>query len=210
MPYVVGLTGGIGSGKSAAAQVFSGLGVTVVDTDAIAHELTAAGGAAMAPLLAEFGAEFGLASGALDRKRMRETVFADAAAKRRLEGILHPLIRSETEAHTREAAGPYVIQMVPLLVESGKYRERCQRVLVVDCSEELQVARAMARSKLSAEEVRAIMAAQATRSERLAAADDVIDNLGELAHLHAQVVALHARYQELAGAANCNQAGQVS
>jgi dephospho-CoA kinase len=206
MPYVVGLTGGIGSGKSAAAQVFSGLGVSVVDTDAIAHQLTVPGGAAMLPLLAEFGPEFATASGALDRKRMREMVFADPAAKRQLESILHPLIRDETEARTQAAGGPYVIQMVPLLVESGRYRERCRRVLVVDCPEQTQIARAMARSQLSESEVRAIMAAQATRGERLAAADDVIDNQGDLAELNAQVVALHARYQQLAAAANCNQA----
>jgi dephospho-CoA kinase len=205
MPYVVGLTGGIGSGKSAAAQVFSELGVAVVDTDAIAHELTAPGGGAMVPLLAAFGKEFVTSDGALDRKRMRDTVFADPEARHRLEAILHPLIRNLTEARTRAAGGPYVVQMVPLLVESGKYRERCQRVLVVDCAEETQVTRASARSGLSAKQVRAIMATQANRQTRLAAADDVIDNEGDLAHLQSQVAALHARYCGLAAAAQREQ-----
>lgn len=201
MSYVVGLTGGIGSGKSAVAEVFGKLGVTVIDTDAIAHELTAPGGGAMSRLVTEFGADFAKADGALDRPRMRELVFADPGARRRLEAILHPLIRDLTEARTRRAVGPYVIQMVPLLIESGKYRERCDRVLVVDCMEDTQVRRAMARSGLSEDAVRKIMATQATRAARLAAADDVVDNEGALAALEPQVAALHARYQALAAAA---------
>jgi dephospho-CoA kinase len=202
MPYVVGLTGGIGSGKSAAAEVFAGLGITVVDTDAIAHELTAPAGAAMPAIIAAFGAEFATGDGALDRKRMREAVFADVTAKRRLEAILHPMIRSVTETRTLAATSAYVVQMVPLLVESGTYRERCRRVLVVDCDEATQVARATARSGLTVEQVRAIMAAQASRAARLAAADDVIENQGTFAELKGQVSALHSRYLELAAAAN--------
>jgi dephospho-CoA kinase len=196
--YIVGLTGGIGSGKSAAAAVFAELGATVVDTDAIAHELTVPGGIAIAALREAFGADFITADGALDRSRMRDRVFTDPAAKLELEGILHPLIRTVTNARTLAATGPYVIQMIPLLVESGKYRERAKRVLVVDCTEDTQIARTVARSRLDADQVRAIMAAQVSREVRLAAADDVIDNQGDLAHLRRQVEALHTRYLEFA------------
>jgi dephospho-CoA kinase len=197
-PYIVGLTGGIGSGKSAAAAIFSGLGASVVDTDVIAHELTRPGGVAIAPIRDAFGAGFIAADGSLDRVRMRNAAFADAAAKRRLERILHPLIRTVTDERSLAATGPYVIQVIPLLVESGKYRERAQRVLVVDCPDETRIARVMARSKLDAAQVRAIMAAQASRAERLAAADDVIDNRGDLEHLRSQVETLHRRYLEFA------------
>jgi len=200
MPYVVGLTGGIGSGKSAAAKFFSGLGVTVVDTDAIAHELTSPGGAAMPALAAEFGQDYVLGDGSLDRTRMRETVFGDAVARRRLEAILHPLIRVVTDERTRAARSAYVIQVVPLLIESGTYRKRVKRVLVVDCSEETQVERAAKRSGLDADQVRAIMRSQAPRKARLDAADDVIDNQGDLDGLRAQVAVLHARYLALAAA----------
>ena len=200
MTYIVGLTGGIGSGKSAAAQLFEALGVTVIDTDAIAHALTGPGGAAMGQIRTAFGADYLTAQGALARARMRELVFADAAKKRQLEAILHPLIRVRTNALVEAVRSPYVILMVPLLVESGDYRARCRRILVVDCPEELQLARVAARSGLGAEQVRAIMANQVTRAERLAAADDVIDNSGDLARLRTQVEALHARYLRLAAA----------
>jgi dephospho-CoA kinase len=200
MPYVVGLTGGIGSGKSAAAKFFSEFGVTVVDTDAIAHELTAPGGAAMPALAAEFGQDYVLGDGSLDRARMRATVFGNAAAKRRLEAILHPLIRVVTDERTRAAGSAYVIQVVPLLIESGNYRKRVKRVLVVDCSEEIQVERAAKRSGLDADQVRAIMRSQAPRQARLDAADDVIDNQGDLDSLRTQVAVLHARYLALAAA----------
>ncbi len=200
MAFTVGLTGGIGSGKSAAAQVFEALGTTVIDSDAIAHALTAPGGAAIAPIRAAFGADYITAEGALSRARMRELVFADAAKKRLLESILHPMIGARTSELVRAALSPYVILMVPLLVESGSYRGRCQRLLVVDCPEELQVARVMARSGLTAGQGRAIMANQATRAARLAAADDVIDNSQDIAHLRRQVEALHARYLQLAAA----------
>jgi dephospho-CoA kinase len=198
MSYIVGLTGGIGSGKSAAAQMFGELGATVIDTDAIAHALTAPGGAAMAPVRAAFGADFVTAEGALDRARMRELAFADAAKKRLLESILHPLIRLRTRELAQAARGPYVILMVPLLIESRDYRKRCQRILVVDCPEEAQIARVMARSGLAAAQIRAIMANQVSREARLAAADDVIDNSRDPAHLRPQVEVLHARYLQLA------------
>lgn len=200
MPFTVGLTGGIGSGKSAAAQVFEDLGATVIDTDAIAHALTAPGGAAIAPIRAAFGADYITAEGALARPRMRELVFADAARKRQLEAILHPMIRERSDELARAARSPYVILMVPLLIESGNYRERCQRVLAVDCPEQLQIERVMARSGIDAVQVRAIMATQATRTARLAAADDVIDNSGDPAQLRRQVEALHLRYLQLAAA----------
>ena len=201
MPLVIGLTGGIGSGKSAAAQVFAELGAAVVDTDAIAHELTAPDGAAIGPIRAAFGDEYITAEGALARARMRERVFADAASKRLLEAILHPLIRDRSNALVSAARSPYVILMVPLLIESGAYRARCQRILVIDCPEETQIERASARSGISAAQVRAIMASQVRRATRLAAADDVIDNSRDLAHLRREVEALHARYLQLAAAA---------
>ena len=199
-PYIVGLTGGIGSGKSAAAQVFEELGAMLIDTDAIAHALTVPGGAAIGPIRSAFGADYITAEGALARPRMRELVFADAAKKTLLEEILHPLIRERTSELLRAVRSPYVILMVPLLIESGDYRRRCQRILVVDCPEELQLSRVMARSGISAAQVRAIMAAQVTRDARLGAADDVIDNSRDLVQLRRQVEALHLRYLELAAA----------
>ena len=200
MSVVVGLTGGIGSGKSAAAEYFAARGAALVDTDVIAHELTAAGGAGIAAIRAAFGGDVLTAEGALDRVAMRRIVFADPAARVRLEAILHPLIRAESETRCRhaEADFPYVVLVVPLLVESDGYRQRVDRVCVVDCPEEIQIARVMARSGLSRTDVEAILAAQASRAQRLAAADDVIDNAAGLEALAAQVVALDAKYRELA------------
>ena len=195
--FVVGLTGGIGSGKSAAADCFAARGIAVVDTDVIAHELTAVGGAAMPALLAEFGPEVAAPDGALDRACVRRLVFADPAARGRLEAILHPLIRTLSDERCRDALSAYVILAVPLLVESGTYRERCNRIVAVDCPESLQISRVMARSKLSEIEVRAIMAAQASREDRLAVADDVLDNGGDLHHLEIQVADLHRKYLRL-------------
>ncbi len=198
MTFIVGLTGGIGSGKSAAADLLEELGAAVVDTDTIAHELTSPGGAAIEPIRAAFGDEVIASSGALDRAAMRRQVFADAEAKTRLEGILHPMIRAEADRRSAESRAPYVVLVVPLLVESGGYRNRVQRVAVVDCPEEIQVARVMSRSGLTAEEARAIMAAQVGRAQRLAVADDIIDNGGALAALRPQVEALHRKYLEIA------------
>jgi dephospho-CoA kinase len=199
MRFVVGLTGGIGSGKSAVAERFAALGVPIVDTDAIAHELTGVGGRAIEPLQAEFGAAVITPEGALDRAAMRRLVFADPQLRVRLEGILHPLIRQESDARIQAATGAdYALLVVPLLIESGQYRQRVDRVAVVDCPETTQLARVMARSGLSADEVRAIMAAQADRQTRLAAADDVIRNDAGLDALTARVNELHARYQSLA------------
>jgi dephospho-CoA kinase len=194
----VGLTGGIGSGKSAAADEFARLGATVVDTDAIAHELTEAGGSALPEIARIFGKDF-IRDGKMDRERMRQRVFSDAAAKKTLEGLLHPLIREESKRRIAAAAGPYVVHVVPLLVESPDYRRRVDRVLVVDAPEETQVARVRSRSRLSEGEVRAIIRTQAAREARLGAADDVLDNGGTRDALLKQVAALHQKYLQLAG-----------
>lgn len=201
MSYVVGLTGGIGSGKSTVAELFAALGAEVVDADAIARELTAPGGIALPALLAEFGAEVLAADGALDRAQMRTLAFADPARKARLEAILHPLIRAECEARCAAADdAPYVLLVVPLLVESGAYAKTIDRLLVVDCPEELQILRVVARSGLAREDVLRIMAAQASRTQRLAAADDVLENVGVPSDLRVPVAQLHARYAHLAAA----------
>ena len=202
MSFVVGLTGGIGSGKSAAAAEFERLGAAVVDTDAIAHEITQAGGAAIPELERMFGRDAMTKNGAMDRDRMRARVFADPAAKKALEALLHPMIREESLRRIAAARAPYVIHVVPLLVESPDYRSRVDRVLVIDVPEDLQVERVRSRSGLSEAEVRAIVAAQATRAERLAAADDVIENRGTIDALREQVAALHRKYLE------CSQAAQ--
>jgi dephospho-CoA kinase len=195
--YVVGLTGGIGSGKSAAADEFARLGASVVDTDAIAHALTQQGGAAVPEVEKLFGKAF-VRDGAMDRKKMRDRVFADPDAKRALEGLLHPMIRDESARLIAAARAPYVVHVVPLLIESPDYRRRVNRVLVVDAPEEVQVARVRARSKLPEQEVRAIMRTQVTRAARLAAADDVIDNAGTRDALRNQVAALHQKYLQFA------------
>jgi len=197
--YTVGLTGGIGSGKSSVARAFERRGIAVVDADALAHGLTQPGGLAMPAIRAAFGDDFVDAGGAMDRAKMRALVFADPAAKARLEGILHPIIRAETVRLSNAATSPYVILMIPLLIESGVARSRCDRVLVVDCPEEEQVRRVMSRSGLSAEQVRAIMAAQATRAQRLSEADDVLDNGGAPEAIEPQVERLHAHYLGLSG-----------
>ncbi len=198
MPYVVGLTGGIGSGKSAVADAFARRGVEVVDSDVIAHQLTAPGGAGIESIREQFGPEFIAPDGSLDRARMREFAFADPGRRRDLEAILHPLIREETERALSASRSPYTLLAIPLLVESGFYRERVNRILVVDCDEQRQIERVMLRSGLPDSEVRRIMAAQATRAERLAAADDVIRNDAALSDLEAPVEALHRRYLALA------------
>jgi dephospho-CoA kinase len=196
--FTVGITGGIGSGKSAVAELFAERGVAVIDTDVIAHELTQPMGGAIGPIRSAFGAGVIGPDGALDRARMRKLVFADAAAKKKLEAILHPLINERSAWLAEHAVSPYVVLVVPLLVESGMDRTRYQRVLVVDCPEALQVERVIQRSDLSEKEVRDFMAAQATRSERLARADDVIDNSGAREALAAQVERLHEKYFTLA------------
>ena len=204
MAFVVGLTGGIGSGKSAAADAFGKLGAAVVDTDAIAHELTSTGGVAVPEVKRQFGDAFVDAAGAMDRGKMRALVFSDPEQKRRLEALLHPLIRAESASRTAAAfashAAPYVLLAVPLLVESSGYRERVGRVLVVDCPEALQIMRVRQRSGLPEDQIRRIIASQVQREKRLAAADDVIDNSGTISAMQQQVVRLHEKYLELAAA----------
>jgi dephospho-CoA kinase len=200
MTFVVGLTGGIGSGKSSVADLLVQRGAGLVDTDRLAHALTAPHGAAIEPLRDAFGQDFITPQGALDRARMRALVFTDPTARARLEAVLHPLIRAQARCDVSACRAPYVVLVVPLLIESGNWHQRCQRVLVVDCPAALQRARVMARSGLPAEEVDRIIAAQASRDMRLAVADDVIDNSGDAAALVPQVDRLHALYLALAQA----------
>jgi dephospho-CoA kinase len=196
--WVVGLTGGIGSGKSTAARCFERLGVTVVDTDELSRALTAAGGAAVPALREAFGAAYVTPAGALDRDAMRRLVFEDPLARARLEEILHPRIRGAADAALAGAPGPYAMLAVPLLFETGGYAGRVQRTLVIDCPEPLQVERVARRSGLAPAEVRAVMAAQWPRWRRLQVADDVAWNGGEERALEAQCESFHARYVELA------------
>jgi dephospho-CoA kinase len=195
---IVGLTGGIGSGKSAAADCFAALGAAIVDTDAIAHELTGPDGGAMAAIETEFGKAVIAADGRLDRALMRRLAFEDPGVRQRLEAILHPLIRAQAELRCRSAlagGAPYVVLVVPLLIESGAYRDRLDRVIVVDCDDEVRIERVMARSGLTRAEVQRIMGAQIGREERLAVADDVIDNAGTLDDLARQVADLNHDYR---------------
>ena len=200
--FVVALTGGIGSGKSTVADAFAALGVPVIDTDVIARELTAPGGAALNPVREAFGDAVMLPDGTLDRAALRQRVFSDTEARLRLEAILHPLIRRGVEQALSGLAARYALIVVPLLVETGAYHDVLQRILVVDCPELTQVERVMARSGLAREEVGVILAAQATRAERLAIADDVIANTATPEDLRAMVAALHQRYLALAAAAS--------
>lgn len=192
--FSVGLTGGIGSGKSVVARLFAARGVSIVDTDQIAHGMTGPDGPAMAAIRAEFGAQYADAQGALDRAKMRALVFSDPSAKARLEAILHPRIRDAALAAAAAATGAYVMYDVPLLVESGTWRQRVSRVLVVDCPETVQIERVMARNGMPESQVRAIMANQATRAQRAAAADDIINNGGDLSALEEQVAHFHDVY----------------
>lgn len=198
--FTVGLTGGVGSGKSTVAALFAELGVPVIDTDVIARQLTAPGGPALPAIREAFGASVMQADGSLDRAALRRRVFADAATRRQLEAILHPRIRQEVGRALADLHASYALVVIPLLVETGAYGDVLNRVLVVDCPESLQIERVMTRSGLAREEAEAILAAQAGRQARLANADDVIDNATSMAGLQAAVAGLHARYQALAAA----------
>jgi dephospho-CoA kinase len=204
VPLVIGLTGGIGCGKSAVADAFAALGVDVTDTDRLAHALTAPGQPGHAAVLEAFGPDYFRPDGTLDRAKLREHVFGDAAARGRLEALLHPLIRAAAAREVALWRGPYGLLVVPLLFERGGHAGLVRRVLVVDCPEEAQVDRVMARSGLTAAAVRAIMATQLPRAERLARADDVIDNAGPMDALAAQVARLDRRYRALAAAATAD------
>lgn len=198
MPFCVGLTGGIGSGKSTVAELFRQMGAGIIDTDAISHALTQPGAAGLAAIAAAFGPRFLLVDGTLDRAALRAEIFSQPEAKTRLESILHPMIRQQVEASLATNTAPYVMLVVPLLIETGAYGPLLQRTLVVDCPEQEQVTRTMARSGLSGNEVRAIMSHQASRQARLSAAQDVIHNDGEQSTLAAQVKQLDQLYRRLA------------
>lgn len=198
--FTVGLTGGIGSGKSTVADCFAAQGVPVIDTDVIARDLTAPGGAALDGVRTVFGETVMQANGTLDRAALRRRVFADSAARRQLEAILHPRIRQVVDGMLATLTAPYALVVIPLLVETGGYRDVLNRVLVVDCPEDVQIARVKARSGLADDEIKAILAAQAGRAERLAVADDIIVNTATPEALRDEVAALHQRYLALAAA----------
>jgi len=194
---VVALTGGIGSGKSTVADRFADLGVPVIDADRISHELTAPNGIALEAIFHAFGPAVRKPDGGLDRAALREIVFSDPAARRRLEDILHPLIRGRMLERLSSIEAPYAVLVIPLLFETGQ-ADLADRVLVVDLPEEDQISRTQQRDGLDGEEIRRILSSQVTRSQRLERAEDVIDNSGALSALTQQVVRLHRRYLALA------------
>jgi len=196
-PFRVALTGGIASGKSTVANLFAALGVPVIDTDVIAREVVEPGRPALTQVIETFGSEVLGSDGRLDRRRLRERIFADPDAKRRLEAILHPAIRAEMERQSRAADGPYQVLVIPLLTE-GKRRDHVDRVLLVDVPEELQIQRLVSRDGVSHEQAQASLNAQATRAERLAMADDIVRNTGRPEDLRENIEALHERYLQLA------------
>ena len=196
----VGLTGGIGSGKTAVSDLLAQLGAGVVDTDLIAHQITAPHGTAIPFIQKQFGAEFIDSSGALDRAKMRKLVFADPDARKALEAITHPLIRKETIRQAKqliEDKVPYLVFVVPLLIESGNWLTLLDYLVVVDCPEEVQIERVMHRSKLPRNEVERILKAQASRQERITHADMVIENQGSLDSLQAEVLKLHQKILQI-------------
>jgi dephospho-CoA kinase len=198
MPYVVGLTGGIGSGKSTVADRFVALGAGMIDADAVSHALTRRDAAGWQAIRDAFGPAFFDATGELDRGALRKAVFDDPNARLRLESLLHPLIRTETLRQLAAIDAPYTILMVPLLLEGGRQPERYRRVLVVDCTEATQVRRVVARSGLDPAQVRTIIGVQIPRAKRLALADDVIDNEGDPASLDGPIARLDRLYRMLA------------
>lgn len=198
IPYIVGLTGGIGSGKSTIANAFASHGVNIVDTDRIAHQVSAPGGAAIDALRAQFGDAAIASDGSMDRDWMRQRVFDNEQERRKLEQILHPIIRQITNEQVMAQPKPYVMIDVPLLIESGNWESRCDRVLVVDCQVQTQIERVMKRNGFTRERIDSIIAVQATREQRLAAADDVIDNDADLAQSLKHVDELHKQYLTLA------------
>ena len=199
--FSVGLTGGVGSGKSTIAAMLTACGAAIIDADAIAHRLTDTGGAAIEAVRESFGTEAIAADGSLDRARMRARVFSDSAALRRLESLLHPMIRAvmrERGAELIAGGSPYVVYVVPLLVETGNWRGNVDRVLLIDCSEATQMARVCARSGLDEKMARKIIASQATRQQRLSVADDVLLNEAPLDQIERNVQHLHSAYLRFA------------
>lgn len=197
-PFCVGLTGGVGAGKSTVAERFASHGVAVIDTDVISRDLTSVGGAAMAAILDAFGPEVVDADGALNRPAMRARVFANPADKQALEAILHPLIRENAARSVFLALAPYAVLVVPLLAENlNEYRGLVDRILVVDCDEREQIRRISTRPTMNEADARAMLAAQSSRATRLDIADDVLDNRGDLAMLAAQTDKLHQKYLDI-------------
>lgn len=196
-PLRIGLTGGIASGKSTVAQRFLELGVPVIDADEAARAVVAPGTPGLADVVKRFGRAVLAGNGELDRRALRDLIFADPGSRRDLEGILHPLIRADMERSAKAAVGPYVVMAIPLLIEGGS-RNRVDRVLVVDVDEAVQIQRLMARDRNTPDQARAILAAQASRSARLAAADDVLRNNGSVPDLRQAVDRLHEQYLRLA------------
>lgn len=194
---LIGLTGGIGSGKSTVAQRFAQLGIPVIDADVVARQLVEPGQPALQTIAEQFGSRMLNADGSLNRRALRQQVFANPEQRRQLEAILHPLIRAEMQRQITLLDSPYCILSIPLLIESG-WLQSVARVLVVDAPPELQIQRAMQRDHASRETIQAIIDSQVTRQSRLAAADDVITNSGDIASLEAQVDTLHKCYLELA------------
>jgi dephospho-CoA kinase len=205
-PLRIGLTGGIASGKTLVSRLFAARGVPVIDTDELAREVVAPGSEGLAAIRTRFGDAVLAADGTLDRRALRARVFADPDARRDLEAITHPRIRALVDSRAATAGGAYQVIVIPLLVESGR-RTTVDRVLVVDCPEALQLDRLLRRDGGSREQAEAILAAQATRAQRLAVADDVIVNTGEPQAVEAEVAALHARYLELSAAADARATG---
>jgi len=199
-PLRIGLTGGIASGKSTVADCFATLGAAVIDSDQIAREVVEPGQPALAALVGALGAEILDTTGRLDRRRLRQRIFADEATRRLVESIVHPAIGVELRRRTGTAGGPYQVLVIPLLAEGGRRPALVDRVLVVDCPEEQQIGRLMRRDGETRESAGRALAAQATRSMRLAIADDVIDNSGAVTGLETRVRELDHRYRELAAA----------
>ena len=198
MPLIIGLTGGIGCGKSSATKFFATYyGIDIIDTDEIAHELTLSRGKAMDTIKKTFGMDFIAKDGSLDRNRMRELVFSNQIFRNKLEAILHPLIYHEVIRRVSLATSAYIIVVVPLLLETNAFQKLIHRILVIDCTEQLQISRTIARSKLDEQEVRAIIATQISRKERLEQADDIIVNDRDLDYLYKQVETLHLKYLAL-------------
>lgn len=195
----IGLTGGIASGKSTVSRIFSDLGVPVIDADEVAREVVLPGSDGLAAVVQRFGSQVLDEQGRLNRAALRAQIFSDPAARRDLEAILHPRIRARMDELAAAAHGPYVLLAIPLLVEGGP-SDRVARVLVVDVDEATQLARVVARDGVPEAQARAILAAQASREQRLRAADDVISNAGTVAELRQSVEKLHARYLALAAA----------
>jgi dephospho-CoA kinase len=200
MVYTVALTGGIGSGKSTIADAFARSGIAVIDADIIARQVVEPGKPALRAIVEHFGADMLLPDGSLNRRRLRELIFVQAAEKAWLNALLHPLIQQQTQEYIASASSPYVIWVVPLLVENN-LSAKADRILVVDVSVATQLARTIKRDGVSLEQAQKIIAAQATREERLAAADDIINNDGEPQSAIAEVASLHQRYLTLAAQA---------